>query len=386
MNAPFHVLIVAAGAGERFGGTTPKQYLKIGNKSVLYHSIKAFSSFKNLKSIHVIINPDHAALYEAAVSELNLPPFIAGGKDRKESVNNGLKAIPNISNEDYILVHDGARPLVSSAEITAILDKLSTSQACSLALPITDTICHANDGAIETYIERDQAFSLQTPQGFHADILRRAHNLDSPATDDTSLVRALGVDVALIEGSKHNIKITTPEDLEMAKALLNNNTSTRTGIGFDVHAFETAPSARKLMLCGIHIPHDLALAGHSDADVGLHAITDAFLGAIGGGDIGDHFPPSDDQWKNANSADLLENVLSKYNNYEITNIDITLICEAPKISVHKDKMKERIANICEIDATCVNIKATTTERLGFTGREEGIAAQAVVSLKTWAHN
>jgi len=391
MTTPFHALIVAAGSGARFtegaGHDIPKQYCKLNNKSVLYHAVKSFSSHPDIKSLHVIINPQHEDLYNQAIQGLDIPPYIAGGKTRKISVSNGLKKLSNISNKEIILIHDGARPLTTHADIDNILNALKTNKAAAPALPLTDTACRTDQNNITDYIERENAYMLQTPQGFHAETLHKAHKLESDATDDTSLVRELGVDITLVSGSKRNIKITTTEDLKMAKSLIENDYSTRTGTGFDVHAFESEPSDRKLMLCGIEVEHDLALAGHSDADVGLHAITDAFLGAIGGGDIGDHFPPSDEQYKNADSAALLTKVLKNRWKmaFSIENIDITLICEKPKIGVYKDKMKNRVAQICEIDPNQVNIKATTTERLGFTGRGEGIAAQAAVTLKTWAN-
>lgn len=387
---PFHVLIVAAGVGERFGGDVPKQYQLIDGKSVLYHSVKSFLSCDNLKSICVLIHPDHENLYQEAFDSLvSAPDCLIGGKTRKESVFNGLESLGDIPGDEIVLIHDGARPMVSKSEIDSVVERLKVSQACSLATPISDTLCRASFTGIDEYIERDQAFNLQTPQGFHAGVLRKAHRLDSEVTDDTSLVRQLGVEVALVHGSKRNIKITTAGDLKMVETLMNNNVSMRTGLGFDVHAFEEARSDRTLMLCGIEVEHDLALAGHSDADVGLHAITDAFLGAISGGDIGDHFPPSDDQYKDADSAKLLEGVLQKYRpetDFMIENIDITLICEKPKIGRYKTAMKKRVADICAIDENQVNIKATTTERLGFTGRGEGIAAQAVVTLRIWGND
>jgi len=381
MPETFHVIILAAGSGQRFGNDTPKQYCALAGKSVLYHSVYTFLSHEKLGSIQVIYDPLHQKYYDDAMKELDLPAPIAGGKSRKESVFNGLKSLHDIKDDEYILIHDGARPMVSRAEIDAVLGALDTAKAASTATPASDTLYHS-DGH---YVNRENVHRLLTPQGFHYGAIMRAHEQDLDVTDDTALVKALGIDIALVSGSPQNIKITTQDDLQMAEALLarNNFALIRTGIGFDVHAFEGAGTDRPLMLCGVHVQHDRALAGHSDADVGLHALTDALLGALGLGDIGDHFPPSDDQFKNMDSAIFLQKTMDLLAQHSATieNLDLTLICENPKIGPYKEAMKTRVAQICGLMPDQVNIKATTTENLGFTGRGEGIAAQAIATIK-----
>ncbi len=414
---PFHVLIAAAGVGARMGADLPKQYMDIGGKPLLRHTIDNARSWAGVKSLRVIIHADHRALYNDAITGLDLPPPIIGDNTRSSSIFNGLTAlgdVDNVTHEDIVFIHDGARPFTHKDDIAALCDELAQSRAVSLCAKVSDTVRIKNkDGDAGDALNRDTLRALQTPQGFrYGDIMRAHEHADTEtATDDSALMSALGIDVALVDTHYLNSKITTPQDFKLAQAILGNTMNNdisngmtndkkspttpshpapdiRTGLGFDVHAFETAPSLnapskRKLMLCGVHVEHTHALAGHSDADVGLHALTDALLGACGAGDIGRHFPPSDDTFKNMDSAVFLEKAVQICTHDmggRIMNADITLICEMPKITPHAPAMTKRIAALLGIEHTRINVKATTSERLGFTGRGEGIAAQAVVSV------
>ena len=382
----FHLIIAAAGTGTRFGSDTPKQYQKHNGKTLLRHTIDNLLSWPKLQSLRVIIDPEHAELYQKSITGLDLPPYIAGGKERKDSINNALKDISNLKNEEIILIHDAARPFTKYRDIEKLLLALETYDAATLACPVSDTLRKADNNGAGPIVERSGLWALQTPQAFRFGDLRKAHEQAAPDaqhTDDTSLITEIGLSVALLEGSRSNIKITTAEDWTMAQALFDQGTYTATGQGFDVHAFEQTPSGKPLMLCGIDIPYAKALTGHSDADVGLHALTDALLGAIGEGDIGQHFPPSDPTFKDMDSAIFLEKAVEMIKNRggEILNCDVTLICEEPKIGPHRDKMRARIAEITGLLPVRINVKATTTEKLGFTGRKEGIAAQAIANVK-----
>lgn len=386
---PFHVLIAAAGSGTRFGNDTPKQYQKINGKTVLRHTIEAFLAHPDTASIHVIIDPEHADLYHDTVHGLDIAPYIKGSNTRNKSINNGIEALSNLKGKDIILIHDAARPLISTEKIGIISRESLNKGACTLATPVTDTMKYADQNAnINANIARKNAWNIQTPQAFHYGLIKQAHeqNTDPTITDDTSLIQALGHKVTLIEGDKTNIKITTKDDLELVRAIMKTNqkTETRTGMGYDVHAFKKLEnSSGQIRLCGIDIPHDRSLKGHSDADVGLHTITDAILGAISEGDIGTHFPPSNNDFKNMDSAIFLEHAikLTQEKGAKINNIDLTLICEEPKIGPHNNAMIARIAEITGLAPGRISVKATTSERLGFTGRKEGIAAQAVATIE-----
>jgi 2-C-methyl-D-erythritol 4-phosphate cytidylyltransferase/2-C-methyl-D-erythritol 2,4-cyclodiphosphate synthase len=387
--APFHVLIAAAGRGQRFGNASdkPKQYSALGNRTVIYHSIVIFQSFPNCKSIRVIIDPADAEPYQNSVTGLNLPPPLTGGKERNISIYNGLKESSHIKSEEIILIHDAARPCVSKADISKLLEALQTHRAATLALPISATLRKQKAKSFEAAetIDRNGLWALQTPQGFRKGDLLTAHehsgSLKPPPTDDTMLVSTSGIAVELVHGSPENIKITYPEDMIMAEKLLRQNRITLTGQGFDVHAFDENKKG-PVRLCGIDVPHTNALKGHSDADVGLHALTDALLGAIGEGDIGRHFPPSDNTYKNMDSAIFLERAVEIASNKgaRLVNADVTLICEYPKITPYAETMRHRISTITGLAPERINVKATTTEQLGFTGRGEGIAAQAIISV------
>ena len=377
----FHLLIPAAGNGQRTGLATPKQYQKINGKSVLYHVIKHLSSFKNPKTIRIVIGAEHADLYHDAVQGLNLAPPATGGKTRKNSIFNGLKSFSDLSGNEIILIHDAARPFVSHETFYALLKAAQTHGAATPVCPLADTIIQ-NDGSP---VDRNKLQAVQTPQAFRLGLIRQAHEQfseDDSFTDDAGLVEATGHRVHHVPGSRMNFKITTAEDLKMAETLLTRQMETRTGTGFDVHAFADDP-AESIRLGGIDIPYTQALSGHSDADVALHALTDALLGTIAAGDIGSRFPPSDPQWKGADSALFLQDAarLIQEQGGQIIHCDLTLICEAPKIGPHRDAMQSRIADLLKISKNRISIKATTTEQLGFTGRKEGIAAQAAATVR-----
>lgn len=383
---PFHLLIPAAGTGSRMGAETPKQYQKIQGRAVLRHTIEKFLNIEGLQSIRVLIHPDHRTLYEAAIKGLNIADPIIGSKSRKLSIYNGLNYFFNVSLEDIILIHDAARLLVDPADIQNLLARMKEHNAATLAAPVSDTLIR--DG--ET-IDRNGLWAIQTPQAFNLKLLIEAHEKfvnDDSFTDDAGIMRAMGHKVEIVPSSRENIKITTQEDLKMAEKLLNSQIETRTTSGYDVHAFETTSSDRKLMLGGVKIPHNFALLGHSDADVVLHAITDAILGSINEGDIGTHFPPSDPQWKNADSSLFLKEAHKKLNKKSglLKFVDVTIIAEEPKIGPYQDAMQTRIAEILAMSKDRISIKATTTEGLGFTGRKEGIACNALVTVQIPMHN
>ncbi|MCL4677072.1 MAG: bifunctional 2-C-methyl-D-erythritol 4-phosphate cytidylyltransferase/2-C-methyl-D-erythritol 2,4-cyclodiphosphate synthase [Alphaproteobacteria bacterium] len=389
----FHVVLVAAGGGVRSGQTVPKQYCPLGGQPILRHSLNTFRQIPGLDSLITVINPEHSPLYEAAVKGFSLPSPIPGGKTRKESVFKGLEALPSADDRAIVLIHDAARPFVRQEDIMALVQTIADgAEAATLAHPVADTVLYAlmreGDPFCGEPAQRTNLWAVQTPQAFRLGVIKKAH-MESPAeleaTDDAGLVRAMGVDVKLVQGSPLNLKITYPKDLAVAEEMYAamSEIETRTGTGYDVHAFaETEDSPQSIRLCGVDIPFGRRLAGHSDADVGLHALTDAILGAIGGGDIGTHFPPSNPAFKGMDSAAFLKHAsdLLKQKGGYLINADITMICEAPKIGPHRDAIVARIAEILAVPPDRINIKATTTEGLGFTGRREGIAAQAAVNV------
>ena len=378
---PFTALIAAAGSGIRAGGAVPKQYAPLAGKCVLRHTVEKFLSVPGLCALRVIIDPAHAALYEDAVRGLDIPPPIHGGPTRKDSIYRGLKSLPAGGADSIILLHDAARPFVSVEHILAVAAAARDTGAATLATPLADTIV---SGGYET-LDRSKLHAIQTPQGFHSDIILGAHEKfagDDGFTDDAGLVAAMGQGVTLVPGSRMNFKITTPEDMIMAERLMGEPYETRTGMGYDVHAFDPAP-ATSVRLGGVDIPHDKKLAGHSDADVILHALTDAILGAIGDGDIGQIFPPSDNQWKGADSAIFVAEALRRLHarGGMLIHADITLIAERPKIGPHRAAMLARLSALFGLPADRIGLKATTSEGLGFTGRGEGVVAQAVATVK-----
>lgn len=379
-------LIVAGGMGLRAGGEIPKQYQPLGSSSVLSMAADVFLDHPAIDLVQVVIGADDRPLYEGlCLAHDKLLEPVIGGATRQASVYEGLKALQSHM-PDRVLIHDGARPFLAGTLVTKVLDALETSDGAFLAVPVADTLRRRNDqtAALET-VDRSDLWQAQTPQGFSYPKILRAHQSASGhETDDVALAEQAGLKIKLVEGSRRNFKITTAADLEMARQLTSETHTPsallpRVGYGYDVHRFEAGDG---VTLCGVRIPHSQKLKGHSDADVGLHALTDALLGAIGEGDIGAHFPPTDPTWKDASSDIFLQHAgqLIQTRGGHILNVDVTLICEAPKISPHREAMRARVAAILQIPADRVSVKATTTERLGFTGRGEGIAAQAVASV------
>ena len=361
-------LIVAAGSGTRAGGALPKQYAVVAGKPLVAHAYAAFAAHPAVDEVVVVIAPGAEALALAALGAVRT---VVGGATRRESVARGLAAVTG----GRVLVHDAARPVVPAAVIDRVLAALDGAEAAMPVLAVADTL--VRDGAV---VPRDGLARVQTPQGFRVAALRAAHAgwpAGDEATDDAQMVRRLGGSVALVQGDAMLDKVTHPEDFAAAEARVA--WETRSASGFDVHRLE---AGEELWLGGVLIPHDKGLSGHSDADVGLHALTDALLGTIAAGDIGTHFPPSDPQWKGADSAQFLQHAarLIADKGGRIDFVDLTLICEAPKIGPHREAMRARIGALLGLREDRVSIKATTTERLGFTGRGEGIAAQAVATV------
>jgi len=378
-------LVVAAGRGHRFGAELPKQFLSLAGKPVLRHALEAFATHPEIAAVQTVIHPDDRDLYEDAAAGLDLRPPADGGETRQDSVRLGLAALADLAPK-RVLIHDAARPFVSGEIIDRVLAGLDGHPGVIPAVPVADTLKRVEDGAISGTVDRSGLWRAQTPQGFrYADIVAAHADLAGrELTDDAALLEAAGLAVGIVEGAERNLKITSKDDMERAEGLLaGGRRETRCGSGFDVHRFgPPVPGGLTIQLCGIAVPHDRALLGHSDADVGLHAITDAILGALGQGDIGSHFPPTDPQWKGADSAVFLRAAgeLATARDGRIVHLDVTLICEAPKVGPRREAMVARIAEILDLDPGRVSVKATTTESLGFTGRREGIAAQATASL------
>ena len=379
-------LIVAAGRGARFGGDIPKQYRALGGRAVLRHGVERMIAHPGIAGVRVVISPEDRARYDAAVAGLELLAPTAGGATRQQSVHNGLESLAHLT-PDAVLIHDAARPFVDAGIIDRVIEGLGRAPGAIAALPVVDTIKRAQDDAgptpvIETTTSRERLWRAQTPQGFHFEAILAAHRAASGSeyTDDAAVAEATGLAVELVMGSEENFKITTEGDLQRAERLLGGGSwEYRSAGGYDVHRFAPGDA---IMLCGIRVPHSAALEGHSDADVGLHALTDALLGAIGAGDIGQHFPPSDPKWRGADSSRFLAHAgeLVAAKGGRITHLDVTIICERPKVGPHRAAMVERIAAILGLDKGRVSVKATTTEGLGFTGRAEGIAAQATATV------
>ena len=375
-------LIVADGRGTRLGGDLPKQYLPLGGATVLRHAVNAFAAHPRVDGVLVAIRPEDRALFDRAVTGLSVLPPVPGGVERQDSVRLGLEALA-AHKPERVLIHDGARPFPDAALIGRVIDGLDKAPAAIPALPLGDTIKRVEDGRIRETVDRSQLWRAQTPQGFHFDAILAAHRqmLGRVLTDDAAVAEAAGIAPLIVAGSEENLKVTTAEDLAAAERLLAaRQGDVRVGQGFDVHPFGPGDH---VMVCGVAIPHEVAPVGHSDADVGLHALTDAVLGAIGAGDIGMHFPPSDPRWRGASSDRFLAYAatLVRERGGAIAAVDVTIICERPRIAPHRDGMIERVAEILAISPGRVSVKATTTERLGFTGRGEGIAAQAVATVR-----
>jgi 2-C-methyl-D-erythritol 4-phosphate cytidylyltransferase/2-C-methyl-D-erythritol 2,4-cyclodiphosphate synthase len=379
-------LIVAAGRGTRAAGPVPKQYVRIGGEPILARTLGMFLTHAHIDIVQVAIAAEDAPLYSEAVAsfgDARLLPPIVGGATRQDSVHNGLLALAGHA-PDRVLIHDAARPAVTADIIDRVLAALNDLPGAIAALPVADTLKQAGpDGRIAGTVDRAGLWQAQTPQGFRfADILD-AHERAAAAgrddlTDDAAVAEWAGLHVALVLGSPANAKLTTAEDIAMAERAVRVP-NIRTGQGFDVHRLVPGDH---VWLCGIRVAHTHALQGHSDADVALHALTDALLGAIGAGDIGHHFPDTDPRWKGADSAIFLREALRLVGarGGTIGNVDVTLLCEAPKIAPHREAMRRRIADLLNLEVDRVSVKATTTEGLGFTGRREGVAALATATV------
>ena len=370
-------LIVAAGSGSRMGGDLPKQFRPIGGKTVLAHAVDALASHPAIDAVRVVVGEGQEVLATEALGIRSVGDLIVGGKERADSVRAGLSAIE----ADIVLVHDAARPFCPHDVIDRLLDAVRDAEGAVPVLQLADTLARAGK-MLGDAVDRQDLVRVQTPQAFQFRSLVDAYaqwNGPSP-TDESTVLRAAGRDVAAVEGDAMLEKLTTAADWQRAENLHQARLIPRTGMGFDVHAFS---AEGPVMIGGVSIAHERGLAGHSDADVVLHAITDALLGAAAVGDIGSHFPPSDPQWKGADSSIFLAHAaqLLRDAGGVIDFVDCTVICEAPKIGPHRDAMRSRVAEILDIPTGAVSIKATTTERLGFTGRREGIAAQAVASVR-----
>jgi len=369
------LLLVAAGTGSRLGGETPKQFLSLAGQSVIRHAAARLAP-----EVDLIQPVGDAGPIEAALAGLEHLPVVAGGATRQQSVLAGLEALAPHA-PDLVLVHDAARPYVPPGTVAALLAALAHAPGAIPAVPVGDTLKRGGaDGRIVETVPRAGLYRAQTPQGFSFPLLLALHRAaPAGATDDAAILEAAGHRVALVAGSEDNIKLTYKEDLVRLERMLLGTLIPRVGTGYDVHALT---EGRKLILCGIEVPHDRGLVGHSDADVGIHALCDAIYGALAEGDIGRHFPPSEAAWKDADSARFLRHAAGRIaaRGGMLANADVTLICERPKITPHAPRMIARLAEILGVEPGRISVKATTTERLGFTGRMEGIAAQAVATV------
>ncbi|WOE74056.1 bifunctional 2-C-methyl-D-erythritol 4-phosphate cytidylyltransferase/2-C-methyl-D-erythritol 2,4-cyclodiphosphate synthase [Alterisphingorhabdus coralli] len=387
----FHAIIVAAGSGSRAGGDIPKQYRDYQGQPLLRHSVRNLLSHPLIGQIIVVIGAGQDAMAQQALPQDDRIKTVLGGDSRMASVANGLQALSalEIAADTKVLVHDAARPGLSHDVIDRLLLALDEQPGAVPVLPMVDSMTNNAGELLGEAVDRNDFVRVQTPQAFHFHVLQAAHQHwqtksgDAP-TDDARMVQDCGYKVAAVAGDEKLAKITFAEDFDGGLTLMNHQSENlrapiRIGNGFDVHRFEPGDH---IWLCGVQIPHKQSLKGHSDADVGLHALTDALLGALALGDIGDHFPDTDPQWAGSSSDRFLEHAanLVEEKGYRIGNVDITLICEAPKVKPHREAMRERVAAILSLDADLVSIKATTTEALGFTGRREGIAAQASATL------
>ena len=369
------VIIVAAGRGTRAGGAIPKQWQLLKGQPVLGLTLRAFE--QHVDKICVVLHPDDHDLWTKFGLSADL--LVDGGETRDASVRAGLSALKTLRPQK-VLIHDGARPLVSGEMIQRVLDALDHHEGAAPALSVTDALWRSENDTVDDTVTRDQLYRAQTPQGFHYQGILDAHlSQTSPAADDVEVARNAGISVQIVDGDENNIKITNADDFQRAEALLGQTMDIRVGNGYDVHRFGEGDH---VILCGVRIPHNRSLQGHSDADVGMHAVTDAIYGALGQGDIGQHFPPSDPQWKGAESHIFLRHAvnLAGEAGFQISNVDCTLVCEYPKIGPHQSAMRNEMAEIMGLDPSQISVKATTSERLGFTGREEGIASIATVSL------
>jgi 2-C-methyl-D-erythritol 4-phosphate cytidylyltransferase / 2-C-methyl-D-erythritol 2,4-cyclodiphosphate synthase len=382
-------IIVAGGNGLRAGGEIPKQYQLIGGKPVVWWTLKAFLDHPEISYVQVVVGAGHEAMFAEATKGLKFPPFVKGGQTRQDSCRLGVEACADI-NPQLVLIHDAARPFVSADLISQIIAKLQNNNAVVPGLPVADTMKYAPNGVITKTVDRSALWFAQTPQGFEYKAILTAHQKAATEnqvglTDDAAVAEYAGMKVHMIAGEVQNKKLTTGADVELANAELTQRMITmrpdiRTGQGIDFHVFEMGNA---VTLCGVAIPHTHKLKGHSDADVALHALTDAILGAIGEGDIGTHFPPSDMQWKNAPSSIFVEKAMALLAARDgvLANVDITILAEAPKVSPHIPAMKAVLSPMLNIAIDRIAIKATTTETLGAIGRKEGMAAFAIATVR-----
>jgi 2-C-methyl-D-erythritol 4-phosphate cytidylyltransferase/2-C-methyl-D-erythritol 2,4-cyclodiphosphate synthase len=379
-----HVLVVAAGRGVRFGGPTPKQWLDCAGAPLLTHTLDALAAAPGVDGVTVVIHPDDVPLYEAAVAKSAarpLPPAF-GGATRQESVRNGLEAL-GVHAPDVVLIHDGARPFVSAGLIARAIEAAERFGAAVPATTVTDTIKQIDGDRVVGSPDRAALRAVQTPQAFRYDLILAAHRAAARAdmTDDAAVAETAGHSTHVFEGDPANIKVTTMSDLKAANdRLAPDLTDVRVGQGFDVHAFTDGDA---VWLGGVRIPHDRKLEGHSDADVVLHALCDAIYGALGDGDIGAHFPPSEEKWRGAPSSIFLEHAAARVRarGGRIAHLDVNLVCEAPRVGPHRDAMRARIAEIAGVTIDRVGVKATTAEKLGFVGRREGVACMALATVR-----
>lgn len=369
------VIIVAAGRGSRAGGDLPKQWQMLGGQTVAARTLSVFAAAQRIDRIILVLHPQEMDRADAFPGVMAVP----GGDTRSASVRAGLEALRD-QDVGKVLIHDVARPLVTQQIISDVIDALGVHRGAAPALALPDALWRGAQGMVVGSEDRTNIFRAQTPQGFDYETILAAHRaFKGVAADDVEVARAFGVNVAMVPGDARNLKVTWAADFDRAAEIIGGEMDIRVGNGFDVHRFG---DGEYVILCGVHVPHDHGLAGHSDADVAMHALTDAIYGALGEGDIGRHFPPSDDQWKGADSAIFLEHAakLAREKGYAVNNADITIICERPKIAPFAAAMRRRLSEIIGISASRVSVKATTSERLGFTGRQEGIAAMASATL------
>ena len=374
-------LVVAAGRGLRLGGAVPKQYRDLAGVPLLRRSLSTLSRHSKIDAVRVVCNPTDGDMYAAAAEGLDLLEPVPGGAERQDSVRAGLESLVGLAPAN-VLIHDAARPFVDADLIDRMIGALDHSPGAIAAVPVVDTLWRASSGHVDEIVPRENLWRAQTPQAFrYADILA-AHRqaAGQHLTDDAAVLRAAGGDVRLVAASERNFKVTLEGDLaRAAREVYLDHADIRVGTGYDVHRLGPGNG---VWLCGVKVPHDGALVGHSDADVAIHALVDAILGALGDGDIGTHFPPSDAQWKGASSDLFLRHAAGLVAAREgmIRHADVTIVCESPKVGPHRPAMRARLADILDIDMARVSVKATTTEKLGFAGRGEGIAAQAVATI------
>ncbi|WP_420567254.1 bifunctional 2-C-methyl-D-erythritol 4-phosphate cytidylyltransferase/2-C-methyl-D-erythritol 2,4-cyclodiphosphate synthase [Thalassovita sp.] len=371
-------IIVAAGRGRRAGGSVPKQWRDLGGASVAARTVQAFLDHPEIRRIVLVHHPDDTDEV-SALPGLDRLICVHGGQTRNSSVRNGMEALASTP-PDRVLIHDVARPCVPAQVISDVINALKDAPGAAPALAVTDALWRGDNNHVSGVQDRAGLYRAQTPQGFrYADLLAAHRKFEGEAADDVEVARAAGLHVAITPGHEDNLKITHPGDFDRALKILRGQMDIRLGNGYDVHRFGPGDH---VILCGVEIPHERGLQGHSDADVGMHAVTDAIYGALAEGDIGRHFPPSDPQWKGAASQIFLKHAadLAREKGFEISNIDCTLVCEYPKVGPHAAAMQAEMARIMSLEPARVSIKATTSERLGFTGRKEGIAAIATAAL------